>query len=108
MIYCFDLDGTLCTQRNKDYENATPIKKNIKKVNQLYQQGNKIIIFTARFMGRTNENSVKANKLGYKFTKNQLSSWGVMYHKLILGKPLYDVFIDDKALFYNKNWSKYL
>ena len=108
MIYCFDLDGTLCSQRNRDYINAIPIKKNIKKVNQLYDNGNKIIIFTARFMGRTKEDKDKAIKLGYKFTKEQIESWGIKYHKLILGKPLYDVIIDDKALFYKKDWSKFI
>ena len=31
-------------------------------------------------------------------TRNQLDSWGVKYHDLKLGKPQYDLFIDDKAL----------
>lgn len=108
MKYCFDLDGTLCTQRNRDYENAIPIKKNIKKVNELYNKGNTIIIFTARYMGRTNENKDEAIKLGYKFTEKQINSWGIKYHKLIFGKPLYDIIIDDKAIFFDKNWSKFL
>ena len=31
-------------------------------------------------------------------TKQQLKDWGVMYNKLIFGKPDADVFIDDKAM----------
>jgi len=30
--------------------------------------------------------------------------WGVKYHKLIFGKPSYDILIDDKCLFYSKHW----
>ena len=59
-------------------------------------------------MGRNNDNQKKAIKSGYFFTKKQLDSWGLKYHKLILGKPSYDVLIDDKSLFFKKNWSKYL
>ena len=33
-----------------------------------------------------------------KTTKHQLDSWGVKYHDLKLGKPHYDLFIDDKVL----------
>lgn len=32
----------------------------------------------------------------------------IHYHELIMGKPSYDLFVDDKALFYKKNWSNYL
>jgi hydroxymethylpyrimidine pyrophosphatase-like HAD family hydrolase len=45
--YCFDFDGTLCTNTEGDYENAKPLHKRIEKVNELYAQGHKIIIFTA-------------------------------------------------------------
>ena len=31
-----------------------------------------------------------------------------MHHKLIMGKPSYDLFIDDKNFEFNKNWSKKL
>ena len=35
MKYCFDLDGTLCTKRNLDYQNAEPFKERIETVNSL-------------------------------------------------------------------------
>ena len=49
-----------------------------------------------------------AKKRGYQLTKNQLSNWGLKYHKLILGKPSYDVIVDDKSYNYNTSWYKKL
>ena len=40
-------------------------------------------------------------------TVAQLKKWGVKYHKLYFGKPSYDLFIDDKALFFKNNWSTF-
>ena len=44
MIYCFDLDGTLCTNTNGKYELAKPFIERIEIVNELHKNGNKIII----------------------------------------------------------------
>ena len=46
--YCFDLDGTLCTNTEGDYETAQPLFSRIKRVNELYESGDYILIFTAR------------------------------------------------------------
>ena len=69
----------------KFYNKSTPIKRNIEMVNKLYDKGHTIKIFTARYMGRSNENQVLAKKR-FKLTKIQLKQWNVKYHKLILGK----------------------
>ena len=53
-------------------------------------------------MGRNNEIISKAKKQGFKMTENQLKKWGLNYHKLIFGKPSFDLFIDDKTIFYKK------
>jgi hypothetical protein len=102
-VICFDLDNTLCKTKGTDYKNATPIKKKIIFVNYLAADY-KIIIFTARFMGREKGNLSRAKRRGFAFTKYQLKKWGVKFDKLIFGKPTYDIFIDDKNLGYNKNW----
>ena len=109
-IICFDLDNVICkTGKDKIYKNSKPIKRNIKTINSLYDKGYKIIIFTARFMGRTNNNITKSKKLGYSFTQNQLKKWKVSYHKLIFGKPSYDYIVDDKAIGFSDNhWIKML
>ncbi len=101
--FCFDLDGVICKTQKNNYKSAKPIKKIVSLINKLYQK-NKIIIFTARYMGRSGESATKAKKKGYKFTQKQLSTWGLSYHKLIMGKPSYDVFIDDKNLEFVKDW----
>ncbi len=106
-ILCFDIDGVICLTKNKNYRLAKPNIENIKFINNLYK-GFKIIIFTARYMGRNNENIIKAKRQGYKFTSDQLSKWGLKYHKLIFGKPSFDIFVDDKNLGFKKEWIKQL
>lgn len=104
-IICFDLDNVLCKTKGNDYKKSIPIKKNINTVNILYKKGYYIKIFTARYMGRNNDNYFKAKKQASKITKSQLDKWKVNYNKLIFGKPSFDIYIDDKSFFYDKNWS---
>ena len=42
MIYCFDIDGTICSNTDGDYMNAVPFHDRIAKINKLYEDGNKI------------------------------------------------------------------
>jgi len=107
-IYCFDIDNVICRTYKSNYKNSKPLKKNIKLINDLYSKGFYIKIFTSRFMGRNNENVIKAKKQGYQFTLKQLKSWGVKYNKVIFGKPSYDIFVDDKAFGFSKNWVRRL
>ena len=102
--YAFDIDGVICTTVDDDYKNSLPNIKAIKKINKLYDNGHKIIIFTARFMGRTNNDFIKAKELGYNSTLKQLKNWDLKFHKLIFGKPSFDLLVDDKAYNYNENW----
>jgi histidinol phosphatase-like enzyme len=105
-IYCFDMDGVICSTPGNHYRSSKPIKKAIKKINEIYSRGYRIIIFTARFMGRSNENAFLAKKKGYTFTYSQLKKWKVKFHKLIFGKPSFDFIIDDKSIFFRANWHK--
>jgi hydroxymethylpyrimidine pyrophosphatase-like HAD family hydrolase len=90
MIYIFDLDNTLCYTKSNEYTSAQPISKNIKKVNQLYNRGNKIKIYTGRgYLSGLDWREV---------TFNQLKNWGVKFHELIMDKPDYDLFVDDKCI----------
>ncbi len=87
--YCFDIDGTICTNTDGDYESAEPYLQRIKQINSLHENNNTIILFTAR--GTTS---------GIDWTDitiKQLTEWGVNYDKLLFGKPEADFFIDDKA-----------
>jgi glycerol-3-phosphate cytidylyltransferase len=88
--YCFDLDGTLCSQE-KDYNHAIPFLKAINEVNRLYGDGNRIIIFTAR--------GANSGIDWTEVTRKQLSTWGLKYHDLIMNKkPSFDIVVDDKAI----------
>ena len=98
MIYCFDLDNTLCETIDGRYNFSTPIQEMIDRVNKLYDQGHEIKIYTARGMNRFNKDTNQVKDVFLDFTQNQLKNWGVKYHELHLGKPSYDVFIDDKNL----------
>ena len=91
MIYCFDIDGTICNQvSDGDYSKAEPIQHRIKYINELYEKGNEVIFFTARGT---------VTKIDWRdLTTNQLQDWNVKYHELIFGKPNADVYVDDKAI----------
>ena len=97
-IFCFDIDGIICKTTKNNYKNSKPIKKNIIFINKKYNEGNYIKIFTARYMGRNNDNVTKAKKQAKTLTKKQLARWKVNYHKLIFGKPSFDYLIEDKAI----------
>ena len=89
MIYCFDIDGTLCSQTDGRYEEAVPFPRRIAVVNELYATGHTIKLFTAR--GTTTGINWR------ELTERQLSDWQVKYHELLFGKPEADVFVDDRA-----------
>ena len=95
MIYCFDIDGTICTFTDGNYEEAKPFNERIKIINNLKKEGHTIKLFTAR--GSTTGIDWK------EFTEKQLQTWGLNYHELILGKPHADIFIDDKAI-HSESW----
>ena len=43
---CFDIDNTICKTVKSDYKRSKPIIKNIKYINNLYDKGHVIKIFT--------------------------------------------------------------
>jgi capsule biosynthesis phosphatase len=98
MTYVFDLDNTLCITKDSDYLRCVPIPDRIKKVNKLYEDGNTIIIYTARGMGSLNNNQIQAINKYYSITEVQLKNWNVKYTHLMLGKPAADFYIDDKGI----------
>ncbi|HKM72867.1 MAG TPA: hypothetical protein VJX94_22850 [Stellaceae bacterium] len=100
MVICFDIDGVLCEQVEGNYAAAQPNREMIELVNRFYERGCRIVLHTSRFMGRTGGNPIESHRLGFDFTRCQLAQWGVRYHELHMGKPRYDVLIDDRSLFY--------
>lgn len=91
MKYIVDIDGTICNNTNGDYENAQPYSNRIKRINQLYEDGNEVHYWTARGM-----NSGKDYK---ELTRKQFKEWGVKHNSLSFNKPVYDLWIDDKCIY---------
>tara|TARA_R110000824_G_scaffold84170_3_gene210109 strand:- start:2184 stop:2504 length:321 start_codon:yes stop_codon:yes gene_type:complete len=98
MNYVFDIDGTICTNSGGNYESALPYDNRIAYINNLYKMGHTIIFHTARGMGRHQNDVDMAYSDFYNFTEQQLDDWGVNYHKLFLGKPAGDLYVDDKGI----------
>ena len=91
MIIYVDIDETICdTPPDRNYKLSNPIKENITKINDLYDEGHTIVYWTARGTG---------SGIDWRdVTEEQFEEWGVKYHRLKLGKPIYDLFICDKAI----------
>ena len=98
MTYVFDIDGTICYLTDGEYKTAVPFEDKIEKINQLYDEGHTIIFHTARGMGRTNNSSLLSERLFKALTMHQLKEWGAKHHKLFMGKPSGDIYIDDKGV----------
>jgi len=91
-----DIDETICFYEKevpldgkRDYNFAKPNYENIKKINALYDNGCKIVYWTAR--------GSRSGIDWHDFTDRQLKSWGAKYHELRCTKPYYDLFIEDRS-----------
>jgi capsule biosynthesis phosphatase len=104
MIYCFDLDDTICfpnhgeTSSYEKYGLAKPNVPMIYFINRTRSKGHKIIIHTARRMLTHNGDLSKIKEDVGQITKDWLDSNGVSYDELIFGKPYADFYVDDKNL----------
>ena len=93
MQIIIDLDGTICTEE-KTYSRslAKPNNGAIVAVNKLYDLGHIVIIYSAR------------SWMEYEMTVDWLKKNDIRYHQLVMGKPIGDVWIDDRAISYKNNW----
>lgn len=89
MHIAVDIDGILTFETegfgDEAYKNRTPNMKNISIVNNLHQEGHRILLFTAR------------HEEDREVTIDWLTKHDITYDELIMGKPHYDVFVDDRA-----------
>ena len=110
MIVVFDLDDTISVHKNRDFANAKPIEETIEKIRKLKNDGCEIIIYSAR-----GQNSCKGDlTLIEERNRAQIEEWlekhNVPYDKLLFGKPLGDLYVDDKGVslsdFLNSEYGK--
>ena len=106
MKLCFDLDNVICITKGTNYKRAKPNFKTIRLINNAYELGAEIIIFTGRFYGKCKGNLNKIKRTDNGLSKRQLKKWGLKYQSLLFGKPAFDVYIDDKNFEFKKNWQK--
>jgi uncharacterized HAD superfamily protein len=96
MQIIIDLDGTVCSEeRTFERALACPHEGAMEAVNRLFDAGHTVIIYSARGWGE------------YRMTKDWLDRHGFKYHSLVLGKPVGDVWIDDRAIRF-KTWPQTL
>ena len=85
-----DIDNTICVSEGSDYANSKPLIDRIKRINELYDAGHTVIYWTAR---GGNSGIDWTDK-----THSQLAAWGCKYDEIRMKKPVYDIWIDDKAI----------
>jgi hypothetical protein len=103
MVYYVDIDNTICyypegaTKQHPgidepipDYDKALPYLERIGKINKLFNSNHIVVYWTAR-------GTVTGLDL-YDKTLEQLQQWGCEFTELKLGKPYYDLFIDDRNI----------
>lgn len=89
-----DLDGTILEEKIRaEKYTAMPLPGAVEAVNELYEMGHMIVIYSAR------------TDSDLELTREQLSKFGVKYHHLVLGKPTGDIFIDDRAFTFT-DWGR--
>jgi len=102
---CFDLDNTLVSYPEipGDYSSVKPIKKMIDLLLFFKKNGHDIIIYTARRMETHKSNVGRVMKDIAMITFSTLEKFGIPYDEIIFGKPIADIYIDDRAFnpYYN-------
>jgi len=88
--YIVDIDNTIFDTPFSEYEKAVPLYKRIAQINALYRAGERIVYYTGR--------GSKSGKDWKDLTEKQLSQAGALYDELIMGKPAYDIWVDDKSI----------
>ena len=92
-----DIDDTISFTYNRDFENSEPNEEVINKINEHYDNGWKIILFTAR--GAKSCNTLEEKEAKYRdVTERWLKKHNVKYHTLMFGKPNADYYVDDKNI----------
>lgn len=90
MQIIIDLDGTIFTEEKTFSRSlAQPLPGAVDNVNALYNQGHTIILYSSRSWQE------------YEMTVHWLKHFGIKYHQLYMGKPIGDVWIDDRAIPFN-------
>jgi capsule biosynthesis phosphatase len=99
MRIVIDLDGTICTlkQKNETYADVLVKPGAVEFIKKLRAEGHYIIIQTARNMATCESNIGKVMRNIGKITLEWLEKNGVEYDEIYFGKPNANLYIDDRA-----------
>lgn len=96
----FDVDDTICHNDDKlPYDQCVPDRIVIDKINKMKEELDcEVVLFTARGMVSCDGDMDKIIKKNKKVLEDWLHKHKVMYDELIFGKPIGDLYVDDKAM----------
>ena len=108
MRICIDIDGTICEtkKQHESYREIQPKPHAIRTIQNLKQKGHYIILYTARHMKTCNHNIGQVIALQGKNLLDWLDEYNLPYDEIVFGKPLADIYIDDKAYKFTNNWNE--
>ena len=103
----FDLDDVLCFRDqtlpveriigSEKYAGCTPILKYIFLINECYDAGYRIVIYTSRGMGQFEGDAERCDRELREVTIKFLTEHEIKYHELVFGKIHFDLLIDNKV-----------
>lgn len=93
-----DVDDTISTHVNRDYENAIPHYPIITRLNAMRSAGWRIVYFTARGSISCDGDLERIERERRPVLEAWMTKHGVQYDELKFGKPIGVYYIDDKAL----------
>jgi hypothetical protein len=86
MVILIDIDGTICTEeRPFDRPLAKPLPGAKERVNSFVEAGHVVIFWTGRGWDQ------------YRVTKQWLLDHGFKFDELVMGRPIANLIIDDRA-----------
>jgi len=104
MRIAIDLDGTICSIKKpyQSYADLKPLPGAVELIKKLKRNNHYIIIVTARHMATCNSNMGVLIKKIAKITLDWLEKYDIEYDEIYFGKPNADIYIDDRAIRFNK------
>lgn len=106
MIFCFDIDNTICERKlnGKTYADVEPFPEAVETLRWLKSEGHTIILNTGRHMKTCEGNQGKVLAKQGKILFDWLEKHNIPYDELWWSKPHADLIVDDAA-HHHTDWS---